>query len=252
MLTDLFRIDGKVAVVTGADTGIGQAIATGLCQAGADIVGVARKSLDETKKLVEEYGARFYGVNADLSDRNSIELILNETLKAFGRTDILVNNAGMTRRNEATDLSWQDWDNVVEVNQNAPFFLSQAFAKQFIKQGEGGKIINICSIRSFKGGNGVIAYTATKTALMGMTKTLANELAPHAINVNAIAPGFIKTAITEGLRSDQTKNQEILSSIPQHRWGTPQDLQGSALFLASKASDYVNGHVLVVDGGLLA
>lgn len=252
MVMDLFRLDGKVAVVTGADTGLGQGIAIGLSQAGADIVGVARKSLEETKNLVEKSGSKFYGINADLSDRNSIELILNETINNFGKADILVNNAGMTRRNEAKDLSWQDWDDVVAVNQNAPFFLSQLFARQFIKQGNGGKIINICSIRSFKGGEGVIAYTATKTALMGMTKTLANELGPYGINVNAIAPGFMETSITEGLRADADRNREIVSSIPLGRWGTPEDMMATAVYLASKASDYVNGHVLVIDGGLLA
>jgi 2-deoxy-D-gluconate 3-dehydrogenase len=252
MILDLFRLDEKVAVVTGADTGLGQGISVGLSQAGAKIVGVARKSLDETQRLIEDNGGTFYGINADLSDRNSIELILNETLKTYGKADILVNNAGMTRRNEAKDLLWQDWDDVIEVNQNAPFFLSQAFARQFINQGNGGKIINICSIRSFKGGNGVIAYTASKSALMGMTKTLANELGAYGINVNAIAPGFMETAITEGLRGDVNKNKEIIASVPLGRWGTPEDLQGTVVYLASKASDYVNGHVLVVDGGWMA
>jgi 2-deoxy-D-gluconate 3-dehydrogenase len=248
----LFDLKGKVAVVTGADKGLGQAMAVGLSQAGAKVAGVARRSCDETCRLIEEKGGEFFGIQADISKTESTEYIVEAVLKKFGRVDILVNNAGITRRDEALDLSCEDWSDVIQINQNAAFFLSQAFAREFVRQNEGGRIINICSIRSFQGGSGVAAYTASKTALMGITKALATEWGKYGINVNAIAPGFMKTDITETLRSDKKRSDEIVAGIPAGRWGTPDDLKGTVVYLASRASDYVNGHVLVVDGGWLA
>ena len=251
-IIDAFRLDGKVAVVTGANTGLGQGMSVALAQAGAKVVGVARRSCEDTKRLIEADGGEFAEVIADLSDMASIEIIVNGALTAFGRVDILVNNAGLIKRNDAIDFTEEEWDSVIQVNQKMVFFLSQAFAKQYIKQGQGGKIININSMLSYQGGIRVPSYTASKSASMGLTKAMCNEWASHNINVNAIAPGYMATNNTAQLRSDSDRSEAIIDRIPAGRWGTPDDMKGAVVFLASSASDYVNGFTLAVDGGWLA
>lgn len=251
-IIDAFRLDGKVAVVTGANTGLGQGMSVALAQAGAKVVGVARRSCEDTKKLIEADGGEFAEVIADLSDMSAIDVIVNGALAAFGKVDILVNNAGLIKRNDAIDFTEDEWDSVIQVNQKMVFFLSQAFAKQYIKQGHGGKIININSMLSYQGGIRVPSYTASKSAGMGLTKAMCNEWAYHNINVNAIAPGYMATNNTAQLRSDSDRSEAIIDRIPAGRWGTPDDMKGAVVFLASAASDYVNGFTLAVDGGWLA
>ena len=251
-IIDAFRLDGKVAVVTGANTGLGQGMSVALAQAGAKVVGVARRSCEDTKKLIEADGGEFTEVIADLSDMAAIETIVNGALAAYGQVDILVNNAGLIKRNDAIDFTEDEWDSVIQVNQKMVFFLSQAFAKQYIKQGHGGKIININSMLSYQGGIRVPSYTASKSAGMGLTKAMCNEWASYNINVNAIAPGYMSTNNTAQLRSDSDRSEAIIDRIPAGRWGTPNDMKGAVVFLASAASDYVNGFTLAVDGGWLA
>ena len=252
MILDLFKLDGKVAVVTGANTGLGQGMAVALAQAGAKVLGVARRSCEDTKNKIEADGGAFAEVIADLSDMASIDVVMKAAIDTYGRVDILVNNAGIIKRCDAIDVPKQDWDSVINVNLNMVFLLCQAFAKQYVKQGDGGKIINVCSMLSFQGGIRVPAYTASKSAVMGLTKALANEWASKGIQVNAIAPGYMATNNTSQLRSDADRSEAILDRIPAGRWGTPEDMQGAAVFLASKASDYVNGYTVAVDGGWLA
>ena len=223
-----------------------------LAQAGADVVGVARRDCDETRKLVEESGTRFLQIKADLSSMEPIEQIIRETVEHFGHMDILVNNAGIIKRNDAIDYTEEEWDSVVFINQKFTFFLCQAAAKQFIAQKSGGKIINIASMLSYQGGIRVPSYTASKSAVLGLTRAMANEWAQYNINVNGLAPGYMATNNTEALRNDDGRNEEILSRIPAKRWGTPQDMAGAVVYLASSASDYVNGFTLAVDGGWLA
>ncbi len=252
MVLDLFKLDGKVAVVTGANTGLGQGMAVALAEAGAKVVGVARRSCHETKALIEQSGGSFAEVIADLSDMEAIPRIINEAVETFGRVDILVNNAGLIKRCDAIEFSETDWDSVIQVNQKMVFFLSQAFAKKLIEQGEGGKIINICSMLSYQGGIRVPSYTASKSAVMGLTKAMANEWASYNINVNAIAPGYMATNNTAQLRSDSDRSEQIIERVPAGRWGTPEDMKGAVVYLASNASAYVNGFTLAVDGGWLA
>lgn len=252
MILDRFKLDGKVAIVTGANTGLGQGMCIALAEAGAKVVGVARRDCEETKEKVEEAGGEFYAIKADLSNMEPIDRIVRETVEKYGRIDILVNNAGIIKREDAMEYTEDDWDSVVFLNQKFVFFLSQAVAKQFVKQGEGGKIINIASMLSYQGGIRVPAYTASKSAVMGLTKALANEWASKNINVNAIAPGYMETNNTKALRSDASRNDEIVDRIPAKRWGTPEDMMGAVVFLASDASAYVNGFTLAVDGGWLA
>lgn len=247
-----FCLTGKVAIVTGCDTGLGQGMALGLAAAGCDIVGVNRRIPQETAQRVKDAGRRFIAIQADLSQQNDIERIVAEAVDAMGHVDILVNNAGTIRREEALSFSEKDWDDVINLNLKSVFFLSQAVAKQFIAQGTGGKIINIASMLSFQGGIRVPSYTASKSGVLGITRLLANEWAQHGINVNAIAPGYMATNNTRQLRDDAARSKEILDRIPAGRWGTPEDLQGPVVFLASAASDYVNGFTLAVDGGWLA
>lgn len=249
---NLFDLDGKVAIVTGASRGLGKAMAIGLAEAGADIVGIGPSSMDETKAEIEKKGKRFLEIREDLSKTNNIEKIIKKILQEFNRIDILVNNAGTIRREDAINYKEEDWDYILNLNLKTVFFLSQKVAKQFINQNTGGKIINIASMLSFQGGIRVPAYTASKSGVMGITKALANEWAKYNINVNAIAPGYMETDNTKQIREDEKRNEEILSRIPAKRWGQPEDLVGTAIFLSSNASNYINGHTIAVDGGWLA
>ncbi len=247
----MFDLSGQVAVVTGANTGIGQAIAVALAAAGASIVAVGRSPMDETRAAVEDAGVRFHPIRADLGSIEPVKAIVDETVAAFGRLDILVNNAGIIRRADAIDFTEADWDAVMDVNLKTVFFLSQAAARHMLERGS-GKIINIASLLSFQGGIRIPSYTAAKSGLAGLTRLLACEWAGKGINVNAIAPGYFVTNNTTALREDRERSAGILSRIPAGRWGDPADLGGAAVFLASTASDYVHGTVLPVDGGWLA
>ncbi|HEX2561854.1 2-dehydro-3-deoxy-D-gluconate 5-dehydrogenase KduD [Phenylobacterium sp.] len=250
-MESLFSLAGKVAVVTGANTGLGQAIAVALARAGADVAAVGRSPSDETGRAVEAAGRRFLAVSADLATTEPIPRIVAETTAALGGIDILVNNAGIIRRADALDFTEADWDAVIDTNLKSAFFLSQAAAKAMLQRG-GGKIVNIASMLSFQGGIRVASYTASKSGLAGLTKLLANEWAGRGINVNAIAPGYFETNNTEALRADEGRSREILGRIPAGRWGRPEDLGGAAVFLASAASDYMHGAIVPVDGGWLA
>lgn len=249
---DMFSLKGKTALVTGANTGLGQGICLAYAQAGANVVGVARRSCQETAEKIAAVSGNFTEILADLSDLSVIPRIAAEAGAAYGRVDILVNNAGIIKRCDAVDVTVEDWDAVIEVNQRMVFFLCQTFAKEWIQDNKGGKIINIASMLSFQGGIRVPAYAASKSAVMGLTKALANEWSRYNINVNAIAPGYMATNNTANLRADEQRGDEILSRIPAGRWGTPEDIAGAAIFLASEASSYVNGFTLAVDGGWLA
>ena len=247
-----FSLQDRVAIVTGANTGLGQGAAVALAQAGADIVAVGRSSAAETAAAVEGLGRRFHEVSADLTSTREVPRVIAETLERFGRVDILVNNAGSIRRADALEFSEKDWDDVLNVNLKSVFFLSQAAAREMIGSGRGGKIINIASMLSFQGGIRVASYTASKSGIAGLTRLLANEWAAKGVNVNAIAPGYFATNNTEALRQDEVRNRDILARIPAGRWGQADDLGGAAVFLASRASDYVHGTILPVDGGWLA
>jgi 2-deoxy-D-gluconate 3-dehydrogenase len=247
-----FDLNGKVAIVTGASTGLGQGMTLGLAEAGADIVGVDYVDMPETKEKVEKLGRKFIGIKANLMTIDPIQGIIDKAVETYGKVDILVNNAGIIRREDAIEFSESNWDDVININMKTVFFFSQAIAKQYIKQGNGGKIINIASMLSFQGGIRVPSYTASKSAVAGITKALANEWAKENIQINAIAPGYMATNNTQALRQDEKRSSEILGRIPAGDWGTPDDIKGPAVFLASEASKYVNGHILAVDGGWLA
>jgi 2-dehydro-3-deoxy-D-gluconate 5-dehydrogenase len=251
-VTSLFDLRGKTAVITGANTGIGQGIAVALAQAGANIVAVGRSSMNDTAELIALHKVTFQAVAADLGSTEPVAHIVSEALKVTGRIDVLVNNAGIIRRADALDFTEADWDAVVDVNLKTAFFLSQAVARTMLADGLGGKIINIASLLSFQGGIRVASYTASKSGLAGLTKLLACEWAAKGINVNAIAPGYFSTNNTQALREDADRNSAILGRIPAGRWGEPSDIGGAAVFLASRASDYVHGITLPVDGGWLA
>jgi 2-deoxy-D-gluconate 3-dehydrogenase len=252
MILNSFQLAGCTAIVTGCNTGLGQGIALALAQAGADIVGVNQSAPAETMAQVQALGRKFLDVRKNLSDTSALPGIVQEALTLTGRIDILVNNAGIIRREDAINFSESDWDDVVNLNLKNVFFLAQAAARQFIAQGTGGKIVNIASMLSFQGGVRVPSYTASKSGVMGITRALANEWAKHGINVNAIAPGYMATNNTVALQADPVRNAAILDRIPAGRWGTPADLAGPVVFLASPASDYVNGYTVAVDGGWLA
>lgn len=252
MILDRFKLNGKVAIVTGASTGLGQGMSLALADAGCDVVGVDYVDMPETKAKVEEMGRRFLGIKANLMSIEPVADIVRQAVETFGKVDILVNNAGIIRREDAINFTEKDWDDVMNINVKTVFFFSQAVARQYIKQGTGGKIINIASMLSFQGGIRVPSYTASKSGVMGITRLMANEWAKHNINANAIAPGYMATNNTTQLRADEGRSQEILSRIPAGRWGLPDDLMGPVLFLASSASDYVNGYTVAVDGGWLA
>ncbi|PJG83603.1 2-dehydro-3-deoxy-D-gluconate 5-dehydrogenase KduD [Caviibacterium pharyngocola] len=248
----LFDLTDKVAIVTGCNTGLGQGMALGLAQAGCNIVGVNLVEPVETREKIEAVGRKFVNIEANLMQQESLADVVEKAVAVFGKVDILVNNAGIIRREDAIDFSEQNWDDVININLKTVFFLSQLVAKQFIKQGHGGKIINVASMLSFQGGIRVPSYTASKSAVMGITRAMANEWAKYNINVNAVAPGYMATDNTAALRADESRSKEILDRIPAGRWGTPGDLVGPCVFLASAAGDYVNGYTVAVDGGWLA
>ena len=247
----MFDLTGKRALVTGASGGIGGAVAEALHAAGATVAlsGTREAPLAE---LAAKLGDRAHVVTANLGDPAAVEALPKAAAEAMGGVDILVNNAGIIRRHDALTFTESDWDAVIDLNLKAVFFLSQAVARQFIRQGDGGKIINIASMLSFQGGIRVPSYTASKSGVLGLTRLLANEWAGQGINVNAIAPGYMATNNTQALREDEERNQAILERIPAGRWGAPKDLQGPVVFLASSAADYINGYTLAVDGGWLA
>jgi 2-deoxy-D-gluconate 3-dehydrogenase len=250
-MTNLFDLTGKTAIVTGANTGIGQGIALALASAGASIAAVGRSAATETVEKARALGVKAEIISADLSTIEPVGRIVDETVDKLGGLDILVNNAGIIRRNDSLDFTEEDWDAVIDTNLKSTFFLCQAAGRHMVRQGR-GKIINIASMLSFQGGIRVPSYTASKSGVAGLTKLLACEWAAKGINVNAIAPGYIATNNTTALQADETRNRQIVERIPAGRWGDPGDLGGAAVFLASSASDYVQGHVLAVDGGWLA
>lgn len=251
----MFDLTGKVAIITGCDTGLGQGMAVGLAEAGADVLGIGYADASETQMMIESTGRRFEYINANLianASKYALTELIDQAAAIMGRVDILINNAGIIRREDLLDFSEENWDDVIAINQKAVVFLSQAVSKYFIKQKSGGKIINIASMLSFQGGVRVISYTASKSAVMGITRALATELSQYNIQVNAIAPGYMATNNTQALRQDVERNKAILDRIPAARWGLPIDMVGPTVFLASAASNYVTGYTLAVDGGWLA
>jgi len=249
---DFFNLSGKTAIVTGGNTGLGQGYVVALARAGADIFVVTYDTnWDETRALVEAEGRRIEFFQADLTKIEAIKDVVAACLKAYGKIDILVNNAGTIRRNPLLEYKQEDWDAVMAINLDSVYFLSQEVAKVMVEQ-KSGKIINIASMLSFQGGKFVPPYTASKHAVAGITKAFANELAENNVQINAIAPGYVATANTAPIRADEKRNAEILSRIPAGRWADPSDLMGTVVFLSSKASDYINGHILAIDGGWLA
>lgn len=248
---DFFRLDDKVAVVTGGNTGLGQGYALGLAKAGADLFIVTYDTVwDETRKLIEAEGRRVEFFQADLSVKENIPKVVDRCLKVYGKIDILVNNAGIIKRAPLLEYKDEDWQSVMDVNLNAVYYLSHEAAKVMARQG-GGKIINVASMLAFQGGKFVPSYTAAKHGVAGITKAFANELASLNIQTNAVAPGYIATDNTAPIRADAVRSSEILARIPAGRWGYPFDVMGAVVFLAGKASDYINGHILAVDGGWL-
>lgn len=252
MNENLFDLSGQWAVVTGANTGLGQAMAIGLAQAGANIILVGRSSAADSAAQIRALGGKAHEIKADLADKAVWASVIEQAHAHAGRLDILVNNAGIIRRNDALDFSEQDWDDVMDVNLKAVFFLSQAFARKAQSGGHGAAIINIASLLSFQGGIRVASYTASKSGLMGITRLLANEWAGKDITVNAIAPGYFATNNTAELQADAQRNASIIARIPAGRWGNPSDLKGAVVFLSSKAARYVTGITLPVDGGWLS
>ncbi|MFZ5825832.1 MAG: 2-dehydro-3-deoxy-D-gluconate 5-dehydrogenase KduD [Bacillota bacterium] len=248
---DRFQLDGKTALVTGGGTGLGQGMALALAEAGADVaVAGIGGGLEETAEMIRAMGRKAAAYELDLSQADLLPGLVEQVQTDLGGLDILVNNAGIIRRASVLEFSASDWDDVININQRTVFFLSQAAARVMAERG-GGKIVNIASMLSYQGGIRVVSYTAAKHAVAGITKAMANELASRGIQVNAIAPGYMATANTAPLRADPVRSKEILDRIPAGRWGEPSDLGGAVVFLASKASDYVTGHVLAVDGGWL-
>ncbi|MGL5353644.1 MAG: 2-dehydro-3-deoxy-D-gluconate 5-dehydrogenase KduD [Clostridium sp.] len=248
---DFFSLNGKVAMVTGGNTGLGQGYAVALAKAGADLViPTFDKNWDETRELIEAEGRKVIFVQADLTKKEDRDNVIKVSMDSFGKIDILVNNAGTIRRAPLLEYKEEDWNAVMDINLNAVYHLSQSVAQIMVEQNS-GKIINIASMLSFQGGKFVPPYTASKHAIAGITKAFANELACKNIQINAIAPGYVATANTAPIRADEKRNAEILGRIPAERWAEPFDLMGTVVFLASKASDYVNGHILAIDGGWL-
>ncbi|WP_026570606.1 MULTISPECIES: 2-dehydro-3-deoxy-D-gluconate 5-dehydrogenase KduD [Sediminibacillus] len=248
---ELFSLKGKTALVTGATRGLGQGMAVGLAEAGANIIGTGTSDLRETQTKVEAVGRTFHGLNKDLSRQRAAVELADEAIELGGTIDILVNNAGIIRRSDLEDFTDEDWYQVIDINQHAVFQLSRELGRHMLENGS-GKIINVASMLSFQGGLKVPAYTASKHAVAGLTKSFANEWSSKGINVNAIAPGYMATDNTAPIRENSERNAFITSRIPQGRWGTPDDLKGAVVFLASDAANYVNGHVLCVDGGWMS
>jgi len=250
LILDQFKLHDRVALVTGASTGLGAAVAVALAEAGAQVSCHGNtRSPESTCDRIQSAGGVAHAIAGDLVKPETARSLVEQTLERFGRIDILVNNAGTIRRAPAVDYSDDDWATVIEVNLSSVFRLSQLVGKQMIERQRGGKIVNIASLLSFQGGITVPAYAASKGGVAQLTKALANEWARLGINVNAIAPGYMRTSNTAALQADETRNRQILERIPAARWGEPEDLAGAAVFMCSSASDYVNGHVLVVDGG---
>lgn len=248
---DFFNLKGKVAIVTGGNTGLGMAYAEALAKSGADLLVTSfDDNIQEVKELVEGAGRKIVFVKGDLTKKETINEVVDTCLKEYGKIDILVNNAGTIRRAPLLEYKDEDWEAVMNINLNAVYYLSRKVAKIMVEQGH-GKIINIASMLSFQGGKFVPPYTASKHGVVGITRAFANELAVHNVQINAIAPGYIKTANTAPIRADEKRNAEILGRIPAERWGEVSDLMGTVVFLSSKASDYINGHVIAVDGGWL-
>jgi 2-deoxy-D-gluconate 3-dehydrogenase len=252
MILESFDLAGKTALVTGASSGIGEAIAIALAQSGAKVAVHSRKSGNaaETLATIEGNGGVAIEVVGDMAEASTPQSIFDQSVDQLGRVDILINNSGTIRRAPAVEFSEEDWQAVIHVNLTSVFRLSQIAGRGMIENG-GGKIVNIASLLSFQGGITVPAYTASKSGVAGLTKALANEWAQHHVNVNAIAPGYIATKNTDALRADETRNRQILERIPAGRWGKPEDIAGAAVFLSSAASDYMHGHILVIDGGWL-
>ncbi|MDO7907877.1 2-dehydro-3-deoxy-D-gluconate 5-dehydrogenase KduD [Paenibacillus sp. JX-17] len=246
-----FNLEGKVAVVTGSSGGLGQGMALGLAEAGADVVCISYSLPQETVDKIKALGRQAVGIKADLSEERELEPIFQRAVEAFGHVDILVNNAGIIRRTPAAEHSLQDWHDVMDLNLTTAFVLSQLAGRHMMKRGS-GKIINIASMLSYQGGINVPGYTASKHGIAGLTKAFANEWASKGLHINAIAPGYMVTDNTTQIRADEGRYQDITNRIPAGRWGTPEDLAGPVVFLASDASDYLNGHVLNVDGGWMA
>jgi 2-deoxy-D-gluconate 3-dehydrogenase len=251
MILDQFKLNGKVALVTGAGRGLGQAAAVGFAEAGADVAVADVIGTDETAARIKALGRRVCQVSANLLERSSVQAIVESTVRELGRIDILLNNAGIIRRAPAKDYTEDDWDATLEIDVNAAFILSQAAGRIMLKNGR-GKIINVASVIAFQGGLNVAAYSVAKHGIAGLTKALANDWAKHGINVNALAPGFFATELTESLQKDPVRSRSITARIPAGRWGTPEDMAGAVVFLASAAADFVHGVVLPVDGGWMA
>jgi 2-deoxy-D-gluconate 3-dehydrogenase len=251
MTLDVFSLDGKVALVTGASRGLGAGMAAALASAGAVVAlhSNERPASETAERICKESGRRTELFTADLADRAAADRLIADTIAAFGKVDILINNAGIIRRKAAVQHADEDWDAVIEVNLSNAFRLCRAMGKHLLETQRPGKIVNVASLLSFQGGITVPGYAAAKGGIVQLTKALANEWASQGINVNAIAPGYMQTDNTKALREDPQRNKQITERIPAGRWGTPEDMAGAAVFLASKASDYVHGHVLVVDGG---
>lgn len=251
MYKDKFNLSGKVALITGGNRGLGESMTVALAEAGADIAVACRSRADRVGDTVRSLGRGFLHVQADLSDLNCIEDLVTAVIKQYNRIDILVNNAGITRRMPALEYTVDTWKSIINLNLDSVFFLCQRVAMEFIRQGSGGKIISVASIVSFQGGLNNTPYTASKSALAGITKTMSNEWAQYGINVNAIAPGFMHTDLTDEVFQNADRHKQIIARIPQGRWGTPEDVGGAVLFLASAAADYINGATLPIDGGWL-
>ena len=252
-ILDLFKLNGKTAIVTGCSRGLGQGMCAGLAEAGANIFGVDYfPEAPETKAIVEKAGTKFSYMSANLLTIEPIEKIFAEAVKAFGHVDIVINNAGIIKRNDTIDFTEAEWDDVMNINLKTVFFMCQAAARQYVKQKTGGKIINVASMLSYQGGIRVPSYTASKSGVKGITMLMANEWSKYNINTNAIAPGYMATDNTAPIRADQDRSAAILDRIPAGRWGTPGDVAGAVVFLASEAAAYINGFTLAVDGGWLS
>ncbi|MFN7250541.1 MAG: 2-dehydro-3-deoxy-D-gluconate 5-dehydrogenase KduD [Anaerobacillus sp.] len=249
-MTNLFDLSGKVAVVTGGTRGLGKDMALGLANAGADVVIIGRTVDPQVVKEIENEGVRALGISFDLLDFDQYDALIDQIVNKMGQIDILLNNAGVQKRHPSVDFPKDDWDFVMDVNANAVFFMCQKVGKLMLEKGY-GKIINIASLLSFQGGLTVPAYAASKGAVMQFTKSLSNEWAKYGINVNCIAPGYMTTEMNTAIIADEKRNTQILERIPAGRWGKPEDMKGAAIFLASSASDYVNGFTMAVDGGWL-